>query len=194
MRKDWEPQEPPRTIGKPRVKNDSSSKTALDPKKDPDHALGQDPKSDGGRQPNGRGQRPNLHGEPALPSVVSPKKQESPLLPALVIGGLAGLANGFFGSGGGLFLVPLFTRWIHLEQRKAFASSIAVILPLSLVSAVVYFFHGSIDLGEALPFLLGGLLGGILSLRFFEKIPLPILRKCFGVLIVYGGIRALFFP
>ena len=26
-------------------------------------------------------------------------------------GALAGLANGLFGSGGGLFLVPLFTGW-----------------------------------------------------------------------------------
>ena len=26
-------------------------------------------------------------------------------------GALAGAANGFFGAGGGLFLVPLFTKW-----------------------------------------------------------------------------------
>lgn len=29
-------------------------------------------------------------------------------------GALAGLANGLFGSGGGLFLVPLFTGWAKL--------------------------------------------------------------------------------
>ena len=52
-----------------------------------------------------------------------------------VTGGLAGLCNGLFGAGGGLFLVPLLTQWAGLEQRKAFATSVAVILPLSLVSA-----------------------------------------------------------
>ena len=37
-----------------------------------------------------------------------------------VIGGLGGLANGLFGSGGGLFLVPLFTKWLGMEQKKGF--------------------------------------------------------------------------
>ena len=53
---------------------------------------------------------------------------------SLVTGALAGIANGLFGSGGGLFLVPLFTKWLGLEQRRAFATSVAVILPLSAVS------------------------------------------------------------
>ncbi len=42
-----------------------------------------------------------------------------------VTGGLAGLCNGLFGAGGGLFLVPLLTQWAGLEQRKAFATSVA---------------------------------------------------------------------
>ena len=57
-------------------------------------------------------------------------------------GALAGLANGLFGSGGGLFLVPLFNGWAKLPQRKAFATSVAVILPLSLVSAAVVLVPG----------------------------------------------------
>ena len=40
---------------------------------------------------------------------------------SMVTGGLAGLANGLFGSGGGLFLVPLFTSWGKLPARSAFA-------------------------------------------------------------------------
>lgn len=35
-----------------------------------------------------------------------------------VTGALAGAANGFFGSGGGLFLVPMFTKWLGLEQKR----------------------------------------------------------------------------
>ncbi len=107
-----------------------------------------------------------------------------------VTGALAGAANGFFGSGGGLFLVPMFTRWLGLEQRKAFATSVAVILPLSLVSLVVYFLREGMDFLFALPFLLGGLAGGIISGKVFGKVSVTLLRRVFGLLILYGGIRA----
>ena len=104
-------------------------------------------------------------------------------------GALAGMANGLFGSGGGLFLVPLLTRWAKLPQR-AFATSVAVILPLSLISAGVYWFKGGLDLSGAWPYLLGGALGGILSGRLFQRVPLTFLRRAFGALILYGGVRA----
>ena len=88
-----------------------------------------------------------------------------------VTGGLAGLCNGLFGAGGGLFLVPLLTQWAGLEQRKAFATSVAVILPLSLVSAAVYWLKGGVDLAAAWPYLLGGAVGGLLSGRLFQRCP-----------------------
>lgn len=117
-------------------------------------------------------------------------KQKRQTTKYVITGALAGLANGFFGSGGGLFLVPLFTRWLKMEQRKAFATSVAVIFPLSIVSIVVYFFKGSIDFFAALPYLLGGLAGGLISGKIFGKISVTLLRRIFGILIVYGGIRA----
>ena len=45
----------------------------------------------------------------------------------LTIGALSGAANGFFGSGGGLFLVPLLSGWTKLSQKQAFATSVAVV-------------------------------------------------------------------
>ena len=107
-----------------------------------------------------------------------------------VIGGLGGLANGLFGSGGGLFLVPLLTGWAGMEQKKSFATSVAVILPLSLVSAVIYFWKGALDFTSALPYLIGGAVGGLISGKVFQKIPLTFLRRVFGLLILYGGVRA----
>ncbi len=106
------------------------------------------------------------------------------------IGGLAGLANGFFGAGGGLFLVPLLTRWAGMDRRRAFATSVAVILPLSLVSAGVYYLKGALDLTGCWPYLAGGFLGGLLSGKVFQKVPLTFLRRAFGALILYGGVRA----
>ena len=48
----------------------------------------------------------------------------------MLAGAAAGLTNGFFGGGGGSVLVPMLTRVCGLDQRRAFTTSVAVILPL----------------------------------------------------------------
>lgn len=108
-----------------------------------------------------------------------------------VTGLLGGLANGLFGAGGGLFLVPLLIRWAKLDTKKAFATSVSIVLPLSIVSAIIYYLKGAVNITEALPYLIGGFLGGMLSGRLFRHIPVTILRKIFGLFIIYGGIRAI---
>lgn len=109
-----------------------------------------------------------------------------------VSGALAGIANGFFGAGGGMFLVPLFCRWVKMEDKRAFATSLAVIMPLSIVSGIVYFIKGQIDIGSAVPYLVGGLIGGIVSGVVFKKMSAKFLRRALALFIIYGGVRALF--
>lgn len=108
-----------------------------------------------------------------------------------VSGALAGAANGLFGGGGGMILVPLLLRWVRVEEKQTFASSVAVILPLCLVSAGVYWLRGALELGAALPYLLGGLLGGWMGGRLFRKVSPTLLRKAFALFLLYGGIRCL---
>ena len=66
-------------------------------------------------------------------------------------GAAAGTANGLFGAGGGMILVPLLTRWAKLPDKKAFATSISIIAPMCLVSIVIYYFQGSLALSDSLP-------------------------------------------
>lgn len=112
-------------------------------------------------------------------------------LRAAVSGGAAGLVNGFFGGGGGMVLVPLLAGWCGLDRRRAFATSVAVILPLCAVSASIYLLRGHLDLSAALPYLLGGFTGGIIGGRIYKKISVNWLRRAFALLILYGGIKAL---
>jgi len=104
-------------------------------------------------------------------------------------GGLAGLANGFFGGGGGSVLVPLLTRVCGLEQRRAFATSVAVILPLCMLSVGIYLFRGHLDLLTALPYLVGGALGGWAGGKLFRGVRINWLKRGFGALLIYGGVR-----
>ena len=108
-------------------------------------------------------------------------------------GALAGLANGFFGGGGGSVLVPLLTRMCGLDQRRAFATSVAVILPLCALSSAIYFLRGGLDFSTALPYLCGGLVGGFIGGRVFQKLNMDWLRRGFALLILYGGVKSLLF-
>ena len=112
---------------------------------------------------------------------------------AAVAGGAAGLINGFCGGGGGLLLVPLLSRWLDLGDRKAFATSVAVILPLCALSSAIYLLRGGLELSSALPYLLGGALGGILGGKLFKHMNMLWLRRGFALLILYAGVRTAFF-
>lgn len=109
----------------------------------------------------------------------------------VLAGAAAGLVNGFFGGGGGMILVPLLVRRCGLSQRKAFATSVAVILPLCILSSVIYTLRGGMDWSAALPYLTGGLIGGWVGGRVFKRVNMVWLRRAFALLILYGGIKAL---
>lgn len=108
-----------------------------------------------------------------------------------VSGAAAGAANGLFGAGGGMILVPLLTRWAGLEDKKAFATSISIIAPLCLVSIVIYCLQGSMDFMQALPYLIGGFFGGLIGGKLFKKVPAKFLHRALGLIIIYGGIRSI---
>lgn len=108
----------------------------------------------------------------------------------IVAGGLAGGLNGLFGAGGGLVLVPLFIHWLKMEEKHAFATSVAVILPLSIVSYVLFCMQGGNVWEEALPYLVGGVIGGLLSAKLFRAVSAVWLHRLFGILLLYGGVKA----
>ena len=105
-------------------------------------------------------------------------------------GGLAGVLNGLFGTGGGILLVPLLMKCHRLPARQAFATSLAVMVPLSMVTGAVYGLRGQLDWPSALPYLAGGLLGGFLAGKWLKKLPVIWLRRGFGALLVAAGLRA----
>lgn len=106
-------------------------------------------------------------------------------------GAAAGTANGLFGAGGGMILIPLLTRWGKLEDKKAFATSISIIAPMCAVSIVIYYLGGDLQFSTALPYLLGGFFGGLVGGKLFRKVPEKFLHKTLGLIIIYGGIRSI---
>lgn len=107
----------------------------------------------------------------------------------IFIGLFAGFINGLFGSGGGTIIVPSLIFLIGLKDHLAHATAISVILPLSIISTSIYLFKNSIPLDLSLLVTIGGVFGSYLGAKFLNKIPINILRKIFGSVIIYTAIR-----
>ena len=90
-----------------------------------------------------------------------------------------------------MVLVPLLVSRCRLSRRAAFASSVAIILPLCALSAAIYYAKGNLDPLAALPYLAGGLAGGLLGGKIFQKVPVKWLKRVFALLILYGAWSAL---
>lgn len=107
---------------------------------------------------------------------------------SMAVGALCGICNGLFGAGGGIVAVPLL-KWSGIPIKKAHATSLMVILPISIVSAVLYLWNGSVTFTAALPYLPGGFIGAVAGALLMSKVPDLLLRKAFGAFMIYAAIR-----
>ncbi len=118
----------------------------------------------------------------------------------------AGLLNGLLGAAGGILLVMVLPylrvpRQLHPsgkpmgtdhERRDILATALAVMLPVSAISAVFYWAGGvrpepSLLLLLILPAILGGLIGA----RLLGRISGDLIRKIFAILVIVSGVRLL---
>lgn len=103
----------------------------------------------------------------------------------------AGVTNGLFGGGGGIPLVLLLTKWAGMEEKKAFATCVAIIFPMCAVSAAIYWWRTPLSFSAALPYLVGGFAGGLVGGKLFGRVPDAWLRRLFALFLLYGGVRYL---
>lgn len=106
-------------------------------------------------------------------------------------GAATGAANGIFGGGGGMIAVPLL-RSLGLSEKRAHATAISVILPVSLLSFILYAIRGFFDFKIALPTALGGFAGGFLGAKLLSVLPEKIVFLVFTSLQLFAGLWLVF--
>ena len=112
-------------------------------------------------------------------------------LSGMILAGVcAGAVNGLFGAGGGMVLVPLLATVATYSGTAAFSSSIAIILPISIISLFTTGWEAGL-LSNALPYLIGSAVGGFLAIQYGSKISAKWLHRILGILILWGGVRNL---
>ena len=111
-------------------------------------------------------------------------------LTAPIGGFLIGIVNSLFGAGGGIIAVPVLQR-SGLSKRESHANAVAVILPVSILSAVLYLAEGKVRISDASPYIVAGLIGSVIGTFILRKISPKLLKRIFGIFIIYAGVRLL---
>jgi uncharacterized membrane protein YfcA len=110
------------------------------------------------------------------------------------VGLLGGVMSGLFGIGGGTIIVPLLVLLLGMTTTQAAGTSLAaMLLPVGALGAYEYWRAGLIDLRLAAVLAVGLLLGAYLGARLGISLPVEVVQRGFGVLLVVVGLRFVVF-
>ena len=107
-------------------------------------------------------------------------------------GAVVGFINGFFASGGGIVAVLALKRYMKLDETKAHATAISVILPLTLCGIFVYGSGGYADTDMIIKTSIGGIAGAVMGAKLLKKLPKKYIKAGFGAVMIVSAVRMFF--
>jgi uncharacterized protein len=107
------------------------------------------------------------------------------------IGLAAGLLSGLFGIGGGIIMVPAMVLAVGMAQRNAAATSLAAIVPIAAVGALIFGGARSVDLAAGVALTIGSLAGVQVGSRAMGHISEHWLRIGFAAFIAVVAVAML---
>jgi uncharacterized membrane protein YfcA len=111
---------------------------------------------------------------------------------SIVIGAVLGFLTGL-GTGGGSLLVLWLTLVLHMDPAQARLINLMFFLPAAVISTILHWKQGRIPLKKVLlPTIAGCITAAVLSF-VGQKIDTENLKKLFGVLLIFTGLRELFY-
>ena len=91
--------------------------------------------------------------------------------------------------GGGLLVVPGLVLWLHFEQRRASATSLATIVASSAAAVTRFAVDGSVEFDTALVLFIGAGAGAFAGARLSGRIPNYWLARGFVAIVLLSAIR-----
>jgi uncharacterized membrane protein YfcA len=104
------------------------------------------------------------------------------------IGFVAGIFSGLLGVGGGVLLIPGFLYLLRMPLRRAFATSLAVIVVIAIPGTIVHSFLHHISWTLVLYLVIGSIPGAYLGARLNLRTAERTLYMMFGALLGAFGV------
>lgn len=122
------------------------------------------------------------------------KTDEKPKPLSLILSGLLiGAVNGLLGSGGGMVAVPVLELLLKKETKTAHATALLIILPVTLISSIIYIVNGEYEWKSGLASGLGVIFGGVIGALLLAKLSDKRITFIFSALMLAAGVKLLFF-
>ena len=80
-------------------------------------------------------------------------------------------------------------KYLDIDAHKSHATAIAIILPLSVLSAAIYLFKADVPWLETAVVSAGGIAGGFVGAKLLNKISGRWLHIIFGVAMLAAAVR-----
>lgn len=107
---------------------------------------------------------------------------------SIFVGLFIGFINGFLGAGGGVLLVPFLHYALKDQTKVAHATAILIMLPISVVSSIIYIIQGQFDFMVTLPVLIGSAVGGVTGAILLKKLKSNIIVIIFSLVLIASGV------
>ena len=102
---------------------------------------------------------------------------------------VAGVVTKLFGIGGGTVFVPSLVVLLGIDIVTAVATSLFVMVPIALISAITSWTAGTLHWELALPLILGIIIGAQIGPRIGKRVPKKRIRQIFGVVLLYAAVN-----
>lgn len=102
-----------------------------------------------------------------------------------------GAVNVTLGAGGGMLTVPLYHK-LGMTQKQSQINAVATILPITVISTIIYLFNGNVNVSDAYVYLLPGLCGSVAGTFVIKRLSNRILSVIFSLFMIWAGARLLF--
>ena len=110
------------------------------------------------------------------------------------LGFFAGILTGIMGIGGGVVLVPMMVLLLGVQQHLAQGISMLVIIPTVLVAIFKLRKSRLFQFRLALLLAAGSMLGSLVSSNLVQQIDGAVLKRIFGLLVIYSSYKMIFPP